>query len=67
MIGLILFTIYIVGFVLTLVVLYLSMEEGETVSVLELFLSLACASASWLGFLLVVLNCYGDKVVFTKK
>ena len=67
MILLILFTIYIVGFVLTLVLLYLAMAIGETVSVSELCLSLMLASLSWIGILIVVLICYGEKVVFTKK
>lgn len=67
MIQFILLAVYIVGFFATLVLLYLTMKKGDTVSVLDLCLSLILASLSWTGVLIVGLLCYGDKVVFIKK
>ena len=67
MITFILLSVYIVGFIATLVLLYLAMEKGDTVSVSELCQSLVLAFFSWIGVLVIVLFFYGDKVVFTKK
>ena len=61
------FTIYILGIIASLYLVYHSMEKGEEVTLAEIMFFIVASLFSWLAFLIVILAEYGDNIVFEKK
>lgn len=61
------FTIYILGIIASLYLVYYSMEKGEEVTLAEIMFFIVASLFSWLAFLIVILAEYGDNIVFKKK
>lgn len=61
------FTIYILGIIASLYLVYHSMEKGEEASLSEVAFYIIVSLFSWFAFLIEILVEYGDKIVFKKK
>jgi len=61
------FTIYILGIIASLYLVYHSMEKGEEITLAEVLFFIVASLFSWLAFLIVILARYGDEIVFKKK
>ena len=60
------FTIYILGIISSLYLMYHSMEKGDELSLSEFLLCITGSLFSWVAFLIVILARYGDDIVFKK-
>lgn len=61
------FTIYILGIILSLYLMYHSMEKGDELNLSEFLLCITGSLFSWIAFLVVIIARYGDDIVFRKK
>ena len=63
----ILLIIYLVGVIATAVLLFCSLEKGYKVTLGDLIAGCLICLLSWIGFISVIMICFSDYVVFTKK
>lgn len=61
------FSIYILGIIATLYVIYHTTDSGTEVTLIELSFVILVSGFSWLGFIIAILIIYGDKTVLKKK
>lgn len=61
------FTIYILGIIASLYLMYHSMKKGDELCLSEFLLCITGSLFSWIAFLVVILARYGDDIVFKKK
>jgi len=59
--------IYILGIIATLYLFYHKLDKGDAVNIVDLILLVMMSSCSWVTFFILLINIYGDKIVFTKK
>ena len=67
MITILLIIIYLIGVVATAVLLYISLEEGYKVTIMDLMIGILCCATSWVGIFISVVVIFSNFVVFTKK
>lgn len=63
----ILLIIYLLGVIATAVLLFYSLEKGCKVTVGDLIPGFLICLISWVGFISIILICFSDHVIFTKK
>lgn len=61
------FSIYILGIIATLYVIYHTTDSGTEVTLIELSFIILGSGFSWLAFIIAILLIYGDKTVLKKK
>ena len=61
------FSIYILGIIATLYVIYHTTDSGTEFTLIELSFIILGSGFSWLAFIIVILVIYGDKTVLKKK
>lgn len=61
------FSIYILGIIATLYVIYHTTDSGTEVTLIELSFIILASGFSWLAFIIAILLIYGDKTVLKKK
>lgn len=61
------FSIYILGIIATLYVIYHTTDSGTEVTLIELSFIILASGFSWLAFIIAILSIYGDKTVLKKK
>ena len=61
------FSIYILGIIATLYVIYHTTDSGTEVTLIELSFIILASGFSWLAFIMTILLIYGDKTVLKKK
>lgn len=61
------FSIYILGIIATLYVIYHTTDSGTEVTLSELSFIIIGSGFSWLAFIIAILIIYGDKTVLKKK
>ena len=60
-------TIYLLGVVATILLLYYSLEHGLEITVGDIVFALIISMFSWLTFVICFVIFFADYVVFTKK
>ena len=60
-------TIYLLGVVATILLLYYSLEHGLEITVGDIVFALIISMFSWLTFVICFVILFADYVVFTKK
>lgn len=61
------FSIYILGIIATLYVIYHTTDSGTEFTLIELSFIILASGFSWLAFIIAILLIYGDKTVLKKK
>lgn len=61
------FSIYILGIIATLYVIYHTTDSGTEFTLIELSFIILGSGFSWLAFIIAILIIYGDTTVFEKK
>lgn len=61
------FSIYILGIIATLYVIYHTTDSGTEFTLIELSFIILGSGFSWLAFIIAILVIYGDKTVLKKK
>lgn len=61
------FSIYILGIIATLYVIYHTTDSGTEFTLIELSFIILVSGFSWLAFIIAILLIYGDKTVLKKK
>ena len=61
------FSIYILGIIATLYVIYHTTDSGTEVTLIELLFIILASGFSWLALIIAILLIYGDKTVLKKK
>lgn len=61
------FSIYILGIIATLYVIYHTTDSGTEFTLIELSFIILGSGFSWLAFIIAILLIYGDKTVLKKK
>jgi hypothetical protein len=59
--------IYLLGVVATVLLMYSSLEHGGEITVGDIVCTLMISIFSWLAFVIFLIMCFSDHVVFTKK
>lgn len=60
-------TIYLLGVIATMLLLYYSLEHGTKITVAEIAFALLVSTFSWMTFIIVLIVIFADYKVFTKK